>query len=77
MKKGVPFVWDQACQNAFDSIKQYLLNPLVLMSLALGKPLLLYVAAMESSLGALLPNTMRKARSMLYIILAGQWSALS
>lgn len=54
MKKGVPFVWDQSYQNAFDIIKQYMLNPSMLMSLAMGKPLLLYVTAMESSLGTLL-----------------------
>lgn len=24
MKKGVSFVWDQACQDVFDEIKQYL-----------------------------------------------------
>lgn len=54
MKKGVPFVWDQACQNAFNNIKEYLLNLLVFMSPALAKPLQLYVVTMESSLGALL-----------------------
>lgn len=47
-------MWDQACQNAFNSINQYLLNLPVLMSPALGKPSLLYVATMESSLGAML-----------------------
>ena len=30
MKREAPFVWDQACQNAFDSIKRYLLHPPVL-----------------------------------------------
>lgn len=37
-----------------DSIKQYLLNPSILMSPTLGKPLLLYVATIKSSLEALL-----------------------
>ncbi|CAL8989853.1 unnamed protein product [Prunus brigantina] len=54
MKKDVPFVWDQACQNALESIKQYLLNPPVLMAPIKGKPLILYIAALERSLGALL-----------------------
>lgn len=27
IKKGVVFEWYEACQNAFDSIKRYLLNP--------------------------------------------------
>ncbi|KAI5338076.1 hypothetical protein L3X38_017347 [Prunus dulcis] len=54
MRKDVPFVWDQACQNALESIKQYLLNPPVLMAPIKGKPLILYIAALERSLGALL-----------------------
>lgn len=47
-------MWDQACQNVFNNIKQYLLNPPVFMSLAPGKPLLLYIVSMESSPRALL-----------------------
>jgi hypothetical protein len=30
MRKGVPFHWDEQCQNALDSLKRYLLNPPVL-----------------------------------------------
>lgn len=69
MKKGVPFVWDQAYQNTFDSIKQYLLNPPVLMSLTQGKSLLLYVVAMESSRGALLAqhNEEGKKHALYYL----------
>ena len=26
IKKDVPFVWDKACHNAFESIKKYLAN---------------------------------------------------
>ena len=32
LKKDIPFIWDQACQNAFESIKQYLTKPPVLMA---------------------------------------------
>jgi len=32
LKKDTPFVWDQACQNAFESVKSYLLKPPVLMA---------------------------------------------
>lgn len=69
MKKGVPFVWDQACQNAFDNIKQYLLNPPVLMSPTPSKPLLLYVAAMKSFLRELLAhhNKEGKEHTLYYI----------
>lgn len=69
MKKGVPFIWDQTYQNAFNSIKQYLLNPPMLMSSTPGRPLLLYVAAIESSLGALLAqhNEEGKEHALYYL----------
>ncbi|KAM2959947.1 hypothetical protein FF1_029702 [Malus domestica] len=54
MKKDVPFVWDEACHNAFESIKKYLSSPPVLRAPVPGKPLILYIAAQESSVGALL-----------------------
>nr|XP_016492013.1 PREDICTED: uncharacterized protein K02A2.6-like [Nicotiana tabacum] len=48
MKKGIPFEWDQACSNAFQSIKSYLMKPPVLAAPIPGKPLILYIAAQES-----------------------------
>ncbi|XP_019236645.1 PREDICTED: uncharacterized protein LOC109216878 [Nicotiana attenuata] len=47
LRKDIPFHWDQSCQNAFESIKKYLLNPPVLGAPMLGKPLILYIAAQE------------------------------
>jgi len=47
IKKGVSFVWDDACQNAFKDIKTYLTKPPVLISPVTGKPFLLYVRAMN------------------------------
>src|SRR3954470_24134399 len=38
MRKGVTFVWDQACQDAFDEIKHYLTTPPVLVPPPRGKP---------------------------------------
>ncbi|XP_058202937.1 uncharacterized protein LOC131317399 [Rhododendron vialii] len=69
MKKGVPFEWDQSCQNAFDSIKAYLLKPPVLTSPTKGKPLLLYIAALDCSLGALLAqhNEQGKEQALYYL----------
>ena len=54
MKKDVLFEWDEACSNAFKSIKRYLLNPSVLRPPIHGQPLVLYIAAQERSLGVLL-----------------------
>jgi hypothetical protein len=45
MKKGAPFVWDEECQNCFDSIKTYLLNPPVLAAPVKGHTLILYIVA--------------------------------
>jgi hypothetical protein len=44
MRKGVPFHWDEQCQNALDSLKRYLLNPPVLAAPVKGCPLILYIA---------------------------------
>ena len=53
MKKGAPFEWDESCRAAFEKIKKYLSNPPVLGAPIPGKPLILYIAAQENSLGAL------------------------
>jgi len=54
MKRGVSFVLDDACQKAFEDIKEYHIKPPVLISPFSGKSFLLYVRAMNHSLGALL-----------------------
>ena len=68
-KKDVPFVWDNACQEAFDNIKQYLLHPPTLAAPITGKPLILYTAAATESLGALLAqnNDEGKENALYYI----------
>ncbi|KAF7150604.1 hypothetical protein RHSIM_Rhsim02G0072600 [Rhododendron simsii] len=53
MKKGTPFDWDEACDNAFKSIKSYLTRSSILTAPKPGRPLILYVAAQERSVGAL------------------------
>ncbi|XP_060180738.1 uncharacterized protein LOC132610466 [Lycium barbarum] len=69
MKKDIPFEWDQACANAFESIKSYLMNPPVLVAPIPGKPLILYIAAQERSVGALLAqeNDERKENALYYL----------
>jgi len=54
MKKDVSFIWDNTCQQTFEEIKQYLTQPPVLTALVSEKPFLIYVRAMDHSLGALL-----------------------
>jgi len=60
MKKGVSFVWDDACQKAFEDIKEYLTKPPVLVSPISEKSLLFYVRAMDHSPGALLAQKNNK-----------------
>ena len=62
MRKGENFVWDEACQNTFDSIKKYLLNPPVLGAPVPGKPLILYITAQEKSVGTLLAQEEEKGK---------------
>ncbi|KAL0352302.1 UNVERIFIED_CONTAM: hypothetical protein Scaly_1618900 [Sesamum calycinum] len=54
MKEDVPFQWDEACDKAFKSIKSYLMKPPVLVAPVPKRPLILYVAAQERSVGFLL-----------------------
>ncbi|XP_073120324.1 uncharacterized protein [Henckelia pumila] len=54
MKKGVPFKWDESCENAFKSIKDYLMKPPVLAAPVPERQLTLYITAQERSVGALL-----------------------
>ena len=70
MKKDVPFVWDEAYHNGFESIKKYLANPPILGAPMVGKPLILYVTAQECSLGALLAqeNEENKEKTLYYLI---------
>jgi len=69
LKKDIPFIWDQAFQNAFESIKQYLIKPLVLIAPIQGRPLILYTAALKCSLGAMLAQCNDKGKeNVLYYI---------
>ncbi|GFZ02402.1 hypothetical protein Acr_15g0010100 [Actinidia rufa] len=69
MKKGIPFEWDEACNNAFKSIKAYLMKPPVLIAPIPGRPLILYIAAQERSVGALLAqeNDEGKENALYYL----------
>ena len=68
MKKGVSFVWDQACQEAYEDIKRYLTKSPVLVAPTSGKLFLLYVKAMDHSLGARLLKKTTMVTNRLFII---------
>ncbi|KAL0287551.1 UNVERIFIED_CONTAM: Transposon Tf2-12 polyprotein [Sesamum radiatum] len=69
MKKDVPFEWDEACDKVFKSIKSYLMKPPVLVAPVHGRPLILYVAAQERSVGILLvqKNDEGKENALYYL----------
>ncbi|KAL0307315.1 UNVERIFIED_CONTAM: hypothetical protein Sradi_6148800 [Sesamum radiatum] len=69
MKKDVPFQWDEACDKAFKSIKSYLMKPPVLVAPVPERPLILYVAAQERSVGILLAqkNDEGKENALYYL----------
>ncbi|PKU72777.1 hypothetical protein MA16_Dca017478 [Dendrobium catenatum] len=54
VKKDARFHWDESCQEAFESIKRYLMNRPVLAAPILGRLLILYTTTLDESLGALL-----------------------
>ncbi|GAA0161470.1 hypothetical protein LIER_17780 [Lithospermum erythrorhizon] len=69
MKKGAPFQWDTKCSVAFQKVKEYMMSPPVLAVPIQGKPLMLYVAAQEQSVGALLEqeNEEGKEKALYYL----------
>ncbi|XP_047326558.1 uncharacterized protein LOC124930244 [Impatiens glandulifera] len=52
--KNERFVWDDACQNAFEKIKGYLKDPPILMPPRPGVPLILYLTVTENAMSSLL-----------------------
>lgn len=69
LRKGVTFKWTKQRQEAFQALKDYLVNTPVLVSPTLGKPLLLYISATNLALGALLAqhDDKGKQRAIYYI----------
>ena len=54
LRKNQPVIWDDKCQQAFEAIKNYLMNLPVLQPLKLGKSLILYLAIEKDVIGAML-----------------------
>ena len=62
LRKGVSFQWNNQCNESFQKLKDYLLNPPVLMPPILGKPFLLYISTTDTALGALLAQNDEQGR---------------
>ena len=67
LKKEVPLVWNEQCQEVFEKIKNYLMKlpilvPPVLVPPILEKPLLLYLTTTDIVMMALLAYYMEESR---------------
>ena len=70
LKKDTPTKWTKECQTIFDSIKNYLSNPPVLVPPRERSPLLLYLSVSDSAFGCVLGQhneTGKKERVIYYI----------
>ncbi|PKI65798.1 hypothetical protein CRG98_013803 [Punica granatum] len=54
LRKNAAIEWDEECQKAFDTIKAYLVQPLVLVPPTPGRPLILYLTVRQQSLRCML-----------------------
>ena len=54
LKKEVPTIWNEQCQEAFKKIKSYLMKPPILVPSVPEKPFLLYLTTIDIAMGALL-----------------------
>ena len=53
LKKDRGCVWMDDCQRAFESIKEYLLEPPILLLPVEGRPLIMYLTVLDKSMGCI------------------------
>nr|XP_027083616.1 uncharacterized protein LOC113705912 [Coffea arabica] len=54
LKKNASMVWNENCQQVFDKIKNYLLNPPILVPPQPGRPLIIYLSILNKAIGCIL-----------------------
>ncbi|GAU49857.1 hypothetical protein TSUD_374390 [Trifolium subterraneum] len=70
LRKNQGIVWTEDCQKVFDSIKEYLIEPLILIPPVEGRPLIMYLTVLEESMGCVLgqqDETGRKEDAIYYL----------
>jgi len=70
LRKNNTTQWDSVCQEAFEKIKQYLSNPPILVPPVAGRPLILYMAVQQNSMGCVLgqhDDIGRRERAIYYL----------
>lgn len=54
LRKDQAIEWNEGCQKAFDRIKEYFQEPLILVPLVPGRPLIMYLVILDDSMGSVL-----------------------
>ncbi|KAG8498795.1 hypothetical protein CXB51_005149 [Gossypium anomalum] len=70
LRKHNQGTWDEECQNAFEKVKQYLLNAPVLSPPSPDKPLILYLSVFSNSMGCVLgqhDESRKKEKAIYYL----------
>ena len=70
LRKSQNCVWTEDCQKAFDSIKEYLMEPPILLPPVAGRPLVMYLTVLENSMGCILgqqDETGKKEHAIYYL----------
>ena len=70
LRKDQDCIQTNECQEAFEKIKEYLLNPPKLSPLVEGRPLIMYLTVLEDSMGFMLEQqdeTGRKEHAIYYL----------
>ncbi|GAU49442.1 hypothetical protein TSUD_407340 [Trifolium subterraneum] len=70
IRKNQGIVWTEDCQKAFDSIKEYLMEPPILIPPVEGRPLIMYLTVLEESMSCVLGQqveTGRKEHAIYYL----------
>jgi len=70
LRKGQGIVWTDDCQKAFDNIKEYLLEPPILIPPVEGRPLIMYLTVLDDSMGSVLgqqDETGKKEHAIYYL----------
>ena len=62
LKKDVPTVWNEQCQEAFKKIKNYLMKPPILVLPIPEKPILFYFTTIDTTMRALLAQYLEESR---------------
>ena len=70
LKRDQVVEWNDDCQVAFDKIKEYLLEPPILMPPVEGRPLIMYLTVLDNSMGCVLgqhDESGRKEHAIYYL----------